>query len=148
MQNRGWSALLFFSVAELWTLGQPVQIQSITDVSRGSIKRKKPSGCDAPSLNTPCVKEDEVATATKQLIVLNHNATGSFVCHAIILTSQCIHNNRSAGDSAVIIRWTWGFTLPEVATRGRHNHHWVHKWMCSGLPGMEVFSTTPLLWDY
>ncbi|XP_051258573.1 solute carrier family 12 member 7 isoform X2 [Dicentrarchus labrax] len=35
------------------------EIQSITDVSRGSIKRKKSPGAAAPSLNTPCIPEDE-----------------------------------------------------------------------------------------
>ncbi|XP_029971159.1 solute carrier family 12 member 7-like isoform X1 [Salarias fasciatus] len=35
------------------------EIQSITDVSRGSIKRKKCSGVDAPPLNTQSIPEDE-----------------------------------------------------------------------------------------
>ncbi|XP_022603809.1 solute carrier family 12 member 7-like isoform X2 [Seriola dumerili] len=35
------------------------EIQSITDVSRGSIKRKKSSRIDAPSLNMLCIPEDE-----------------------------------------------------------------------------------------
>ncbi|XP_060899892.1 solute carrier family 12 member 7-like isoform X2 [Labrus mixtus] len=35
------------------------EIQSITDVSRSSIKRKKSSRLGAPSLNTPCIPEEE-----------------------------------------------------------------------------------------
>ncbi|KAM6989504.1 solute carrier family 12 member 7-like isoform 2-T2 [Tautogolabrus adspersus] len=35
------------------------EIQSITDVSRSSIKRKKSSSLRAPSLNTPCIPEEE-----------------------------------------------------------------------------------------
>ncbi|XP_067330800.1 solute carrier family 12 member 7-like isoform X2 [Channa argus] len=35
------------------------EIQSISDVSRGSIKRKKSSGVDVPSHNTLCIPKDE-----------------------------------------------------------------------------------------
>ncbi|KAK2821909.1 hypothetical protein Q5P01_021974 [Channa striata] len=35
------------------------EIQSISDVSRGSIKRKKSSGTDVPSHNTLCIPKDE-----------------------------------------------------------------------------------------
>lgn len=75
---------MFSSAAVCWPLnsfpnwfviGQRLQIQSITDVSRGSIKRKKSSGADAPYFNFPCIPEDEVAAATKQLVVANHDAT-------------------------------------------------------------------------
>lgn len=60
----------------------PAQIQSITDVSRGSVKRKKPSG--SPSLNNLCLPEDEVATATERAVVANHVATGPTIHHPIL----------------------------------------------------------------
>lgn len=96
----------------LW-LDKRAQIQSITDVSRGSIKRKKSSGADAPCLNTPCIPEDEVAAATKQLVVANHDATGPSIYHAILsdIIHQSIHNNHYAADSAVIISWTQGYDV-------------------------------------
>uniref|UniRef100_A0A7N6C164 Solute carrier family 12 member 7a n=1 Tax=Anabas testudineus TaxID=64144 RepID=A0A7N6C164_ANATE len=40
------------------------EIQSISDISRSSIKRKKPSGVDARSHNTLCIPKDEVAKQT------------------------------------------------------------------------------------
>uniref|UniRef100_A0AAQ4P0I8 Solute carrier family 12 member 7a n=1 Tax=Gasterosteus aculeatus aculeatus TaxID=481459 RepID=A0AAQ4P0I8_GASAC len=49
------------------------EIQSITDVSRGSVKRKKPSG--SPSLNNLCLPEDEVAQLIHDRNTASHSTT-------------------------------------------------------------------------
>lgn len=67
-----------------FVIGQRAQIQSITDVSRGSIKRKKMSSAYANSLNALCIPEDEVAPATKQPVVTNHDAIAPSIYHAIL----------------------------------------------------------------
>uniref|UniRef100_A0A8C4EPG9 Solute carrier family 12 member 7a n=1 Tax=Dicentrarchus labrax TaxID=13489 RepID=A0A8C4EPG9_DICLA len=57
-------------------IGQRAQIQSITDVSRGSIKRKKSPGAAAPSLNTPSAgaTPDRVhMTWTKEKLIHERN---------------------------------------------------------------------------
>lgn len=78
-----------------FVIGQRAQIQSITDVSRGSIKRKKTLD-DAPSFNAFCIPEEEVAVATKQLVVANHDA----LYHAILFLPH--HPFVTTSDAAVI----------------------------------------------
>ncbi|XP_037644003.1 solute carrier family 12 member 7-like isoform X3 [Sebastes umbrosus] len=64
------------------------EIQSITDVSRGSIKRKKSSG--VPSLNTLCIPEDEA-----QLIHDRNTASHSAM------------NDKAAGAAPDRVHMTW-----------------------------------------
>uniref|UniRef100_UPI0037E98E84 solute carrier family 12 member 7-like isoform X1 n=1 Tax=Semicossyphus pulcher TaxID=241346 RepID=UPI0037E98E84 len=65
------------------------EIQSITDVSRGSIKRKKVSGAGAPSLNIPCIPEEEA-----QLIHDRNTASHSA-------------NEKAAGGPPDRVHMTW-----------------------------------------
>ncbi|XP_030259786.1 solute carrier family 12 member 7-like isoform X6 [Sparus aurata] len=68
------------------------EIQSITDVSRGSIKRKKPSAADTPYLNIPSIPEDEVSAA--QLIHDRNTASHSAM------------NDKAAAPDRVHMTWT------------------------------------------
>ncbi|XP_030259782.1 solute carrier family 12 member 7-like isoform X2 [Sparus aurata] len=65
------------------------EIQSITDVSRGSIKRKKPSAADTPYLNIPSIPEDEA-----QLIHDRNTASHSAM------------NDKAAAPDRVHMTWT------------------------------------------
>lgn len=85
-------------------VGQWTQIQSITDVSRGSIRRKKMSGADAPS-----IPEDEVAVATKQLMDANH--TDPTIDH---VTPTDIINIHNTTRNAVIRSWRDMISSPSV----------------------------------
>ncbi|XP_069565901.1 solute carrier family 12 member 7-like isoform X2 [Brachyistius frenatus] len=66
------------------------EIQSITDVSRGSIKRKKWSGVQAPPLNTQCIPEDE-AQLIHDRNTASHSAT----------------NEKAAGAPPDRVHMTW-----------------------------------------
>uniref|UniRef100_A0A3B4U663 Solute carrier family 12 member 7 n=1 Tax=Seriola dumerili TaxID=41447 RepID=A0A3B4U663_SERDU len=75
------------------------EIQSITDVSRGSIKRKKSSRIDAPSLNMLCIPEDEVATVS---MALSLHPLFFFLHHAILPH----HHNPSTPSTEAELRAT------------------------------------------
>lgn len=85
-------------------VGQWTQIQSITDVSRGSIRRKKMSGDDAPS-----IPEDEVAVVTKQLMDANH--TDPSIDH---VTPTDIINIHNTIRNALIRSWRDMISSPSV----------------------------------
>ncbi|XP_070830482.1 solute carrier family 12 member 7-like isoform X3 [Chaetodon trifascialis] len=72
------------------------EIQSITDVSRGSIKRKKSL---AASLKNPCIPEEEVASATKQL-------TAQLI-HDRNTASHSTMNDKAAGATPDRVHMTW-----------------------------------------
>uniref|UniRef100_A0A665WFW1 Solute carrier family 12 member 7-like n=1 Tax=Echeneis naucrates TaxID=173247 RepID=A0A665WFW1_ECHNA len=69
------------------------EIQSITDVSRGSIKRKKQSAVHAPPLNIMCIPEEEVSMA--QLI------------HDRNTASHSAANDKAAGATPDRVHMTW-----------------------------------------
>ncbi|XP_074506338.1 solute carrier family 12 member 7-like isoform X1 [Sebastes fasciatus] len=93
------------------------EIQSITDVSRGSIKRKKSSG--VPSLNTLCIPEDEA-----QLIHDRNTASHSAM------------NDKAAGAAPDRVHMTW--TKDKLINeRNKHREGMVVKDMFNMKPEWE-----------
>ncbi|XP_040911035.1 solute carrier family 12 member 7-like isoform X2 [Toxotes jaculatrix] len=92
------------------------EIQSITDVSRRSIRRKKPSGVGAPPLNTQSIPEDEA-----QLIHDRNTASHSTM------------NDKAAGSTPDRVHMTW--TKDKLVNeRNRHRE---------GMPVKDMFNMKP-----
>ncbi|XP_039999305.1 solute carrier family 12 member 7-like isoform X1 [Xiphias gladius] len=95
------------------------EIQSITDVSRGSIRRKKSSGVDAPPLITLCIPEDEA-----QLI------------HDRNTASHSIMNDKAAVATPDHVHMTW--TKDKLVNeRNRHREGMAVKDMFNMKPEWE-----------
>uniref|UniRef100_A0A665WDL5 Solute carrier family 12 member 7-like n=1 Tax=Echeneis naucrates TaxID=173247 RepID=A0A665WDL5_ECHNA len=77
-------------------------IQSITDVSRGSIKRKKQSAVHAPPLNIMCIPEEET----------NNQPVQTVLCQAQLIhdrntASHSAANDKAAGATPDRVHMTW-----------------------------------------